>query len=74
LLLQAWTFNNRAAIVIGVTEHMAAVQDRVKLTRLQQLLTRLVEKTGDNVAVSVEQVHVTGGVGGAKLQVDLQET
>jgi predicted amino acid-binding ACT domain protein len=52
----AWTFNARAAIVIGVTEHNAAVQDRVKLARLQQLLTKLVETTGDNVAVSVEQV------------------
>lgn len=56
ILLQAWTFNDRAAIVIGVTEQSAAVQDRTKLQRLQQLLTRLVEKTGDNVAVSVEQV------------------
>lgn len=52
----AWTFNTRAAIVIGVTEHGAAVQDRVKLARLQQLLTKLVETAGDNVAVSVEQV------------------
>lgn len=56
LALQAWTFNNRAAIVIGVTEQNAAVHDHVKLSRLKQLLTRLVEKTGDNVAVSVEQV------------------
>lgn len=54
--MQAWTFNTRAAIVIGVTERNTAVQDKVKLQRLQQLLTTLVEKAGDNVAVSVEQV------------------
>ena len=53
--LQAWTYNKRAAIVLGVTEHNAAVCDRVKLHRLKQLLVRLVEKKGD-AAVSVEQV------------------
>jgi hypothetical protein len=54
--VQAWTFNTRAAIVIGVTERNTAVQDKVKLHRLQQLLTTLVEKSGDDVAVAVEQV------------------
>lgn len=56
--LQAWTFNNRAAIVIGVTEQSTAVRNRIKLQRLAELLRRLVEKSGDNVAVSVEQVCV----------------
>ena len=59
LCCQAWTFNNRAAIVIGVTEQNAAVNDHIKLKRLQQLLTRLVEKAGDNVAVTFEQVCET---------------
>lgn len=59
--LQAWTYNNRAAIVIGVTDPQSqtAVRDRIKLQRLVELLRRLVEKAGDNVAVSVEQVCVS---------------
>lgn len=46
--------------MIGVTEQNAAVHDNLKLGRLQQLLTRLIEKAGDSVAVSVEQVCVYG--------------
>lgn len=53
---QAWTYNKRAAIVLGVTQHSAAVADHVKLHRLKQLLVKLVEKKGD-AAVSVEQVR-----------------
>lgn len=44
-------------MVLGVTEQNAAVQDTIKLTRLQQLLVKLVEASGTNVAVSYEQVE-----------------
>lgn len=51
----AWTYHGRFALVVGVTERNTPVADTVKLHRLKQLLTRLVQQTGD-AAVSVEQV------------------
>ncbi len=54
-VVQVWTYQRRAACVLGVTEHARPIKDRAKLERLRQILQGMVGRDGDAV-VTVEQV------------------
>ena len=55
LVLQVWTFNDRVAFVLSVTENGQPVQDGVKLQRLRQLLLRMMDEQGTGI-VSIKKV------------------
>ena len=55
LVLQVWTFNDRVAFVLSVTENGQPVQDGMKLQRLRQLLFRMMDEQGTGI-VSIKKV------------------
>ena len=54
-MLQVWTFNDRVAFVLSVTENGQPVQDGMKLQRLRQLLLRMMDEQGTGI-VSIKKV------------------
>ena len=54
-VLQVWTFNDRVAFVLSVTENGQPVQDGIKLQRLRQLLLRMMDEQGTGI-VSIKKV------------------
>ncbi len=54
--LQVWTFKNRVAFVLSVTDKGQPVRDGIKLQRLKQLLRTMMDKHGNGV-VNIKTVH-----------------
>lgn len=54
-VLQVWTFNDRVAFVLSVTENGQPVQDGMKLQRLRQLLLQMMDEQGTGI-VSIKKV------------------
>ena len=54
-VLQVWTFTDRVAFVLSVTEHGQPVQDGMKLQRLRQLLLQMMDEQGTGI-VSIKKV------------------
>ena len=61
-VLQVWTFNDRVAFVLSVTENGQPVQDGIKLQRLRQLLLRMMDEQGTGIVSikKVGQLHLLG--------------
>lgn len=53
---QVWTFKNRVAFVLSVTDKGQPVRDGIKLQRLKQLLRTMMDKHGNGV-VNIKTVH-----------------
>eukprot|EP00891_Asterochloris_glomerata_P002138 jgi/Astpho2/2138/Aster-03131 len=51
-----WTFNDRVAFVLSVTENGQPVQDGMKLQRLRQLLLQMMDEQGTGI-VSIKKVR-----------------
>lgn len=49
LYVQVWTFKNRVAFVLSVTDRGEPVRDGIKLQRLQQLLCTMMDSQGNGV-------------------------
>lgn len=47
--LQVWTFKNRVAFVLSVTDKGGPVHDGIKLERLKQLLQSMMDNAGNGV-------------------------
>ena len=56
LLAQVWTFHNRVALVVGVTDKSAPIQDAPKLQRLAQVLADMLG--GEEAVVKHEMVRL----------------
>lgn len=54
-MLQVWTFNDRVAFVLSVTENGQPVQDGMKLQRLRQQLLQMMDEQGTGI-VSIKKV------------------
>ena len=54
--LQVWTFKNRVAFVLSVTDKGQPVRDGIKLQRLKQLLRTMMDKHGNGV-VNIKTVR-----------------
>ena len=54
--LQVWTFKNRVAFVLSVTDKGQPVRDGIKLQRLKQLLRTMMDKQGNGV-VNIKTVR-----------------
>ena len=67
LYVQVWTFKNRVAFVLSVTDRGEPVRDGIKLARLQQLLCNMMDSQGNGVvnikAVSNAKQTKRGGGG-----------
>ena len=61
-VLQVWTFKNRVAFVLSVTDRGEPVRDNIKLQRLQQLLCGMMDQQGNGVVniKAVRSVPQTG--------------
>jgi hypothetical protein len=53
---QVWTFKNRVAFVLSVTDKGQPVRDGIKLQRLKQLLRTMMDKHGNGV-VNIKTVQ-----------------
>lgn len=47
--IQVWTFKNRVAFVLSVTDRGEPVRDGIKLQRLQQLLCSMMDQQGNGI-------------------------
>lgn len=56
LYVQVWTFKNRVAFVLSVTDRGEPVRDGIKLQRLQQLLCTMMDSQGNGV-VNIKAVR-----------------
>ena len=56
LYIQVWTFKNRVAFVLSVTDRGEPVRDGIKLARLQQLLCNMMDSQGNGV-VNIKAVR-----------------
>lgn len=55
-LPQVWTYKQRVAFVLSVTENGMPVQDGVKLQRLQELLFTMMDSEGNGI-VAIKRVR-----------------
>ena len=55
-LLQVWTYKQRVAFVLSVTENGMPIHDGVKLQRLQQLLFTMMDSEGNGI-VAIKRVR-----------------
>ena len=60
-MLQVWTYKQRVAFVLSVTENGMPVNDGVKLQRLQQLLYNMMDSEGDGI-VDIKRVRLLQGI------------
>ena len=61
--MQVWTFKNRVAFVLSVTDRGEPVRDGIKLARLQQLLCNMMDSQGNGV-VNIKAVRNAEQIGG----------
>lgn len=47
--LQVWTFKERVAFVLSVTDKGVPIRDGIKLQRLKQLLSQMMDARGQGV-------------------------
>lgn len=55
LCMQVWTFKNRVAFVLSVTDKGVPIRDGIKLQRLKQLLCQMMDSQGRGV-VNIKMV------------------
>ena len=54
---QVWTFKNRVAFVLSVTDKGVPIRDGIKLQRLKQLLCQMMDSQGRGV-VNIKMVSL----------------